>query len=55
MRRASRRADDPNDLERWRAFHEAVEHLLAEERELVGLRFYPRLEAEGHRQVVPGR
>jgi RNA polymerase sigma-70 factor (ECF subfamily) len=34
------RRDDPRDLERWRMFHEAVEHLPAEEREVVGLIFY---------------
>ncbi len=34
------RADDPGALERWGQFHEAVERLPAEEREVVGLRFY---------------
>ena len=33
-------ADDPEELERWRRFHEEVEKLPVEERELVGLRFY---------------
>jgi RNA polymerase sigma factor (sigma-70 family) len=33
-------ADDPDDLARWTRFHEAVEHLPAEEREVVGLVFY---------------
>lgn len=28
------------DLETWAAFHEAIEHLPAEEREVVGLSFY---------------
>ncbi len=32
--------DDPDDLERWCAFHEQVEQLPAEEREVVGLIFY---------------
>jgi RNA polymerase sigma factor (TIGR02999 family) len=32
--------DLPEDLERWAAFHEAVEQLPAEEREAVGLIFY---------------
>jgi RNA polymerase sigma-70 factor (ECF subfamily) len=32
--------DDADDLERWCAFHEAVAHLPAEEREVVGLVFY---------------
>lgn len=31
---------DGGDLERWAAFHEAVERLPAEEREVVGLVFY---------------
>jgi RNA polymerase sigma factor (sigma-70 family) len=30
----------PADLERWQAFHDAVERLPAEEREVVGLSFY---------------
>jgi RNA polymerase sigma-70 factor (ECF subfamily) len=34
------RAEDPGELERWRLFHEAVERLPAEEREVVGLKFY---------------
>jgi RNA polymerase sigma-70 factor (ECF subfamily) len=34
------RANDPDDLERWGRFHEAVESLPAEEREIVGLKFY---------------
>jgi RNA polymerase sigma-70 factor (ECF subfamily) len=34
------RADDPDVLERWCAFHEAVEQLPAEEREVIGLIFY---------------
>jgi RNA polymerase sigma-70 factor (ECF subfamily) len=34
------RADDPDDLERWCAFHEAVEQLPAVEREVIGLIFY---------------
>jgi RNA polymerase sigma-70 factor (ECF subfamily) len=33
-------ADDPIDVDRWRRFHEAVERLPAEEREVVGLKFY---------------
>lgn len=32
--------DDTTDLERWRTFHEAVEKLPIEEREVVGLIFY---------------
>ncbi len=32
--------DSSTDLERWGAFHEAVERLPAEEREVVGLTFY---------------
>jgi RNA polymerase sigma factor (sigma-70 family) len=32
--------DDPEELERWRRFHEEVEKLPAEEREVIGLRFY---------------
>jgi RNA polymerase sigma-70 factor (ECF subfamily) len=34
------RTDDTADLHRWSAFHEAVEQLPAEEREVVGLVFY---------------
>jgi RNA polymerase sigma-70 factor (ECF subfamily) len=34
------RADDPDELERWCAFHREVEGLPAEEREVVGLIFY---------------
>jgi RNA polymerase sigma factor (sigma-70 family) len=34
------RADDAPELERWREFHEAVEQLPAEEREVMGLTFY---------------
>jgi RNA polymerase sigma factor (sigma-70 family) len=34
--------DLPEDLERWTAFHEAVERLPAEEREAIGLLFYHR-------------
>ncbi|MBY0514838.1 MAG: sigma-70 family RNA polymerase sigma factor [Gemmataceae bacterium] len=33
-------ADSPADLELWTRFHEAVEELPAEEREVVGLLFY---------------
>jgi RNA polymerase sigma-70 factor (ECF subfamily) len=33
-------ADVPKDLDRWCAFHEGVEQLPAEEREVVGLIFY---------------
>jgi RNA polymerase sigma-70 factor (ECF subfamily) len=33
-------ADEPEELERWRAFHEAVERLPTEEREVVSLIFY---------------
>ena len=33
-------AEDPAELERWCAFHEEVEKLPAEEREIVGLVFY---------------
>lgn len=33
-------ADDPEELERWCAFHEAVADLPTEEREVVGLIFY---------------
>jgi RNA polymerase sigma-70 factor (ECF subfamily) len=33
-------ADEPDTLERWGRFHEAVERLPAEEREVVGLKFY---------------
>ncbi|HEY7315030.1 MAG TPA: sigma-70 family RNA polymerase sigma factor [Gemmataceae bacterium] len=32
--------DDPDELERWRRFHEEVEKLPVEVREVVGLRFY---------------
>jgi RNA polymerase sigma factor (sigma-70 family) len=32
--------DNADDLDWWTAFHEAVEHLPAEEREVVGLVFY---------------
>jgi RNA polymerase sigma-70 factor (ECF subfamily) len=32
--------DPPEELERWTAFHEAVAHLPAEEREVFGLKFY---------------
>jgi RNA polymerase sigma-70 factor (ECF subfamily) len=32
--------EDPNDLEKWCAFHEAVERLPAEQREVVGLIYY---------------
>jgi RNA polymerase sigma-70 factor (ECF subfamily) len=32
--------DDPRDLERWCAFHEAVERLPVEQREVVGLVYY---------------
>jgi RNA polymerase sigma-70 factor (ECF subfamily) len=32
--------DGPDDLDRWAAFHESVERLPAEEREVVGLVFY---------------
>ena len=34
------RSDDTRDLERWTAFHIAVEQLPAEEREVIGLTFY---------------
>jgi RNA polymerase sigma-70 factor (ECF subfamily) len=34
------RAQDPEDLERWSAFHEAVEKLPTVEREVLGLAFY---------------
>jgi RNA polymerase sigma-70 factor (ECF subfamily) len=34
------RGADSDELERWRQFHEAVERLPAEEREVVGLKFY---------------
>jgi RNA polymerase sigma-70 factor (ECF subfamily) len=34
------RADHPRELERWSAFHEEVEKLPAEEREVVSLLFY---------------
>jgi RNA polymerase sigma-70 factor (ECF subfamily) len=37
---AGTEADGRADLERWSAFHEAVERLPAEEREVVSLRFY---------------
>ena len=33
-------AEDPSELERWCAFHDEVEKLPAEEREVVGLIFY---------------
>jgi RNA polymerase sigma-70 factor (ECF subfamily) len=33
-------ADDSGELDRWAAFHAAVEHLPAAEREVVGLAFY---------------
>jgi RNA polymerase sigma-70 factor (ECF subfamily) len=33
-------ADDSEELERWRRFHEGVERLPAEEREVISLRFY---------------
>jgi RNA polymerase sigma-70 factor (ECF subfamily) len=32
--------DDPDDLERWCAFHDQVEQLSAEEREVISLVFY---------------
>ncbi len=32
--------DDPNDLDKWCAFHEAVERLPVEQREVVGLIYY---------------
>jgi RNA polymerase sigma factor (sigma-70 family) len=32
--------DNEEELERWRCFHEEVEKLPVEEREVVGLRFY---------------
>lgn len=32
--------EDPEELERWRRFHEEVENLPPEEREVVSLRFY---------------
>jgi RNA polymerase sigma-70 factor (ECF subfamily) len=38
--------DDVADFERWRAFHEAVENLPDEEREVVGLIFYGGLTKE---------
>jgi RNA polymerase sigma-70 factor (ECF subfamily) len=37
---AADRADESEDLELWRRFHEAVEQLPAEEREVIGLVFY---------------
>lgn len=33
-------ADDPDELDDWRRFHEEVEKLPVEEREVIGLRFY---------------
>jgi RNA polymerase sigma-70 factor (ECF subfamily) len=33
-------AEDPDDLEKWSAFHEAVGRLPAEQREVVGLSYY---------------
>jgi RNA polymerase sigma-70 factor (ECF subfamily) len=33
-------AEDPDELEKWCAFHEAVERLPAEQREVVGLIYY---------------
>ncbi len=33
-------SEDPDELEKWCAFHEAVEHLPVEEREVVGLIYY---------------
>ena len=33
-------AEDPDDLDRWCAFHEAVERLPVEQREVVGLIYY---------------
>jgi RNA polymerase sigma factor (sigma-70 family) len=33
-------ADDPDDLEKWSAFHKAVERLPLEQREVVGLVYY---------------
>ncbi len=33
-------ADDPSELERWCRFHQAVERLPAQEREIVGLIYY---------------
>jgi RNA polymerase sigma-70 factor (ECF subfamily) len=33
-------AEDPEELEKWCAFHEAVERLPAEEREVVSLIYY---------------
>ncbi len=33
-------ADDPDELEKWCAFHEAVERLPVEQREVVGLIYY---------------
>lgn len=32
--------DDPDEMDRWRRFHEEVEKLPVEEREVIGLRFY---------------
>jgi RNA polymerase sigma-70 factor (ECF subfamily) len=40
LAQAADRADDGEELERWQRFHEAVEQLPAEEREVVGLVFY---------------
>ena len=37
---AADRDDDPAELERWTRFHEAVEALPVEEREVVSLAFY---------------
>jgi RNA polymerase sigma-70 factor (ECF subfamily) len=34
------RADDPDELDRWAALHEAVERLPADRREVFGLTFY---------------
>ncbi len=34
------RAEEPDELDRWRNFHELVENLPVEEREVVGLIFY---------------
>ena len=47
-------AEDPDELEKWCAFHEAVERLPAEEREVVGLIYYhgwTQAEAAEHLRV----
>jgi DNA-directed RNA polymerase specialized sigma24 family protein len=39
--------EDPDEMERWQRFHEEVERLPVEEREVVGLRFYHASDEAG--------